>query len=433
MERLSVLKDNSLVPRSGDIDKLVRSLGVDCHEFNIEEYWSVVDRLARMPGADYVRLDFGIPGLLPSVIARDTHSKLLGEGTVSAQYPPHAGLPHLNSVLSRFMARQLAVSVAPADVFVTCGATQALFVAQAVAARLMPSARSVAFLTPNYPPMRAQARFLGMNIVSIDVDGKRGDALIEAIREAFESGEVAALCWASPSNPGWMIPTEYELASIADLCRTHGVIPIEDLTYLGMAAPGGGGLPSIAHHTDEYFLVLSSSKMLSYAGERVGFLIGSPSLLARGSPGLETAFAADSVRRACGSFIFNLTAGAPHSAQYAVASVLDAVNKGQYPLAEALSVYKRRARRLNALLEKNGFYTLYTPQDDGTGDGFYVNFGYPGLSELTLLKALLRVGVAVLPLSIFGSARTDGVRACVGRLEEEMIPVLETRLAGFGG
>ncbi len=433
MEWISTLEDTPRIRTGQDIDKLIRSFGAQSGDFNIEEYWSVVDQLARIPGAGYIRLDFGIPGLVPCDVARKTHGRLLAEGTVCAQYPPHAGLPHLIRVFSQFMAQQLAVSVPPGNVFVTCGATQALFVAQAVAARLTATRRSVAFLTPNYPPMRAQARFLGMDVVSVDVDGKRGEALIRAVRGALESGDVAALCWASPSNPGWMVLTEDELAAIAELCAAHGVVPIEDLTYLGMVGRADDPLPTIARHADEYFLVLSSSKMLSYAGERVGFLVGSPRLLARTSFCLDAAFATTSVRRACSSLIFNLTAGAPHSAQYAVASVLDAVNKGRYPLAEALAVYRHRARRLNGILKKNGFYTLYTADEEEATNGFYVNFGYPGLSEMTLMKALLRVGVAVLPLSIFGSVRTDGVRACVGRLEESMMPELEARLTGFGG
>jgi hypothetical protein len=60
-----------------------------------------------------------------------------------------------------------------------------------------------------------------------------------------------------------------------------------------------------------------------------------------------------------------------------------------------------------------------------------VCFGYPNLTGNELLRRLLVYGVTVLPLNLFGSTRTDGVRACVGRLDEKSMVLLGKRLTGF--
>ena len=433
----AVLSENAHWERydSMAMDRVLGSTGLDMGQFNIEEYWEAMNLLEASSGLQCIRMDFGVPGLAPRAEGLVAQQTALFDGKTPVHYPPSTGLPRLNASMARFVSNQLDVDIDPNDVFVTCGATQALFVAQAIAGRLKPNAEAIAFLTPNYPPMTAQARFLDKEVLSIEVDARREDELLQAIRDTFESRNVAALCWASPSNPGWMVLTDRELKGVADLCREFGVIPIEDLTYLGMVNSVDtipqGRLPSIARYSDDYCLVLSASKMLSYAGERVGFLVPSANLLKKESRHLEGAFGAASVRRAVGSFIFNTTAGAPHTAQYAVASVMEAINRGELDLHEYLGGYIRRAQQLAVILQEHGFYVIQSSEQTTQQYGFYVSFGFPGLNELELLKKLLSIGVSVLPLSIFGSERRDGVRACVGRLDDDKLPLLNQRLRYF--
>lgn len=430
----SVLPD----PNSPSVEEIYHSIGSQTGEFNIEEYWSAVNQLERVLGIDYVRMDFGVPGLLPAEACLTKHVAVVGQGELPQQYPPYAGVLKLRTAMASFVSNRLRIGCPADGVFVTCGGTHALFVAQAVAAKLQAPAKRIVFLSPTYPPMISQARFLGLEIITIEIDGKRGRALVSAVREVFEQGGVAAFCWASPNNPTWTVLTHDELEQLAVLCKEHSVIPIEDLTYLGMIDPQSAalsrGFPSIAQFADDYFLVLSASKMLSYAGERIGFLAASSTLLNRESAGVEEAFGVGLVKRACGSFIFNLTAGAPHSSQYGVADALNDINNGTTDLERTLSVYVERARIVKRLLEENGFYFIYSSNDADELDGFYICFGYPGMSGVDLLKELLFVGITVLPLSVFGSDRTDGVRACVGRLSDEKLILLASRLKQlFGG
>ncbi|PPC91933.1 MAG: hypothetical protein CTY34_01890 [Methylobacter sp.] len=434
---LALSSQTNKLPSIDYVEKLFDSIVSANGGFNIEGFWSAIDEMERILGIPYVRLDFGVPGLTPSDICLSKHSDALLKGDIPHHYPPYSGLPKLCCEVSVFIQNRLGIACRGEDVFVTCGGTQALFTAQAIGAHLVENKHRILFLTPTYPPMMSQARFLGLQVDTLELDDLRGERLISKIHENFMQGDVAAICWASPNNPTWSVLDAYELENLAKLCRSYGVLPIEDLTYLGMSGAESNNdsihFPSIAQYSDEYFLVLSTSKMLSYAGERIGFLIGSPALLNRKSSNLEQAMSTGIVRRACSSFIFNLTAGAPHSAQYGVAEAFAAINNGMTNLDQSLSVYSRRSEFLKSLLDQNGFYPVYDHEFNQNANGFYVCFGYPGLSGLELLKRLLSIGVAVLPLTVFSSLRNDGVRACVGRLDEQKINLLAKRLGRFSG
>lgn len=417
------------------LQAVVSEYGLGHAEFNIEEFWQAVDHFEKAIGIRYVRMDFGVPGISAPEICLASHRTALHSSSISRSYPPFSGTTALREEVAEFVSKRISFKIRSNDVYVTCGGTQALFVAQAIAAKMMQNAKSVVFLAPVYPPMASQARFLGMEPLLIEIDGKRGNELISEIEIAFRRGDVAAICWASPNNPSWTVLEHEELREIAALCDRHQVIAIEDMTYLGMIdllnPVMSKGMPSIACYTNKYFLVFSSSKMLSYAGERVGFLLGAPALLDQSVKNLKPSFGVESVRRACGSLIFNMTAGAPHSAQHAIADVLNAINTGEINLEAALSVYARRAKELKALLIQNGFYLIYEHNSPTSLDGFYVCFGYPGMTGIELVWELLYQGITVLPLSVFGSDRRDGVRACIGRTDEEQFNLVRDRLALF--
>lgn len=416
------------------MNDILESLGFASDDFNIEEYWQAVDNLEKTLNLDYVRMDFGMPGLSPQHIAVNEHIRAIRSADIVRSYPPAPGLPQLRQQFAHFLGCMLRKPISGENVFVTCGGTQALFVAQAVVARIQAPRNKMVFLTPAYPPMISQARLVGLEPVCIEIGIADTKPLAIRLAEVLAQNDVAAICWASPNNPSWAILDQGELIAIAQLCHDFDVIAIEDLTYLGMvdcsSAPMQFGMPSISAYVNRYFLVASASKMFSYAGERIGFLLGSPELLEHRNSQLETMFETDSVRRACVSTIFNSTAGAPHSAQYAMTALLRSVNSQETDIQERLSVYASRAATLKAMLLRHGFNLIYH-DDCPSANGFYVCFSYPGLSGLELTKEFLYCGIAVLPLSIFGSQLLNGVRACVGRIDAAQFDWLEQRLSQF--
>jgi aspartate/methionine/tyrosine aminotransferase len=417
------------------VDESLLRAGVDLTRCGLEELWASIDLLERELGVKFLRMDFGVPGLRPSSLALTAQTAALTGSVIPSQYPPSDGIPQLKGAASRFLNRFLAVEAPPECVLPTCGATQGAFIAQAIATRRYENMNETLFLEPGYPPMKAQARFLGIKSIGIDLYDHRGDQLIDAIESTVrEKGSIGAISWSSPNNPTWNVLTEEELRGIARICDGWDIIAIEDAAYFGMVtrAEADRSSKTVAQFTDNYFLLLSASKMLSYAGERIGLLATSQRMMRRRYDYLEPAFGTKEVGAALKRTIFNLTAGAPHSAQYAVAALLDAINAGEYDLERGLAAYSQRAKQIKGVLIDNGFYLIYESAERSTsGDGFYLTFGYPGFDAMRLLKELLYYGVTALPLQLFGSSRSDGLRGCVALIDQQNLRVLEERITRF--
>jgi hypothetical protein len=130
--------------------------------------------------------------------------------------------------------------------------------------------------------------------------------------------------------------------------------------------------------------------------------------------------------------IYALSAGTSHSAQYALAAMLKAVNEGSYNFIEVVREYGEKAKIMKKLFTDNGFHIVYD-QDEGVpiADGFYFTFAYPGFTGEKLLEELLYYGISAIALSITGSERKEGIRACVSLVRREQFPTLEFRLKKF--
>jgi hypothetical protein len=84
------------------------------------------------------------------------------------------------------------------------------------------------------------------------------------------------------------------------------------------------------------------------------------------------------------------------------------------------------------LFIKNGFNIVYDRDiDKPLADGFYFTISYPGFSGGKLLQELLSYGMGAITLSITGSGREEGLRACVSQVRRQQMPLLEERLKLF--
>ncbi|MFR9651238.1 MAG: pyridoxal phosphate-dependent aminotransferase, partial [Rikenellaceae bacterium] len=93
--------------------------------------------------------------------------------------------------------------------------------------------------------------------------------------------------------------------------------------------------------------------------------------------------------------------------------------------------YGRRANRMKEILYKHGFNVVYDKDiDREIGDGFFFTIGYKQMSCAELVSEFVHYGVSSISLSTTGSCR-DGVRACTSRMTDEMLDILDVRLALF--
>jgi aspartate/methionine/tyrosine aminotransferase len=190
---------------------------------------------------------------------------------------------------------------------------------------------------------------------------------------------------------------------------------------------------TVAKYTDNYLLLISSSKAFSYAGQRIGMIVIAPALFDRKYPDLKRYYTSDKFGHAMiYGALYALSAGATHTAQYALAAIFKAVNDGSYNYISEVREYGEKARIMKTLFQKYGFKIVYDKDMDvPIADGFYFTLSYPGFDGFQLVQELLYYGVSAISLEITGSSRKEGLRACVSQVRRDQFPVLEERLKIF--
>jgi aspartate/methionine/tyrosine aminotransferase len=406
---------------------------------SIRELNRLVGEIEEESGQRFIRMEMGIPGMAPPEIAVDGEISALKKG-VGAIYPPFDGIAYLKYEISRFIGKFLDTHVQPAHCLPTVGSMQGCFLSMMMAGRRIKDRNAILFIDPGFPVNKKQAQVLGLPRESFDVYDFRGDRLRDKLESHLSSGRIGALMYSNPNNPSWICFTEKELGIIGELCTRYDVIALEDLAYFGMdfrqdySRPGEPPfIPTVARYTDNYILLVSSSKSFSMAGQRIGMTAISDRLFESTGSGLTQWFGTDRFGYA---YIFggmySLSSGVCHSTQYGLAKLLEAVNDGRYNFVEAVREYGERARTMKRLFTENGFSLVYDmDEDQPLADGFYFTVAYPGYSGVQLVEALLYYGISAISLETTGSTRTEGIRACVSLTGKDRFGELEDRLKRF--
>lgn len=405
----------------------------------IADVLGVAVALETKTGIPFIRMDQGIPGLPAAKIGVEAEKRALDEG-VANKYPPAAGLPALKNAASRFVKAYLDVDISPRSCIPGTGSASISFAAFAITTQLAPEKDTILFIDPGFPVQKAQLCILGIKHRSFDVQAYRGEALRGKLEEYLSTGRIAALIYSNPNNPAWISLNEDELRIIGGLADKYGVIVLEDLAYLCMDSREDFGRPfsapyppTVVRYTDNYILMLSASKMFSYAGQRLGLACISDTLAARRFPALASRYSDSGIfaQTYAGSILYTISAGTAFSTQYAVAAMMDAACDGKYDFVSDNREYARRAERMKAAFVKNGFHIVYD-EDCGRpiGDGFFFSVGYGKMTGAALMEELLYYGISSISLSTTGSDY-EGVRACVSKMTPGMFPLLEERLGAF--
>ena len=410
----------------------------DITRLSIREVGKLVQQIEEQSGQEFIHMEMGVPGLPASEIALNAEKEALDNGLASI-YPSIEGIPFAKTEIARFAKLFMNVEVSPACCVPTVGAMQGSFAALLSVARTNPEKPYTLFIDPGFPVQKSQLQLLGLPFKSFDILNFRGDKLRDKLESYLKEGDICSICYSSPNNPSWICFSESELQTIGELATHYDVIVIEDLAYFGMdfrqhyGTPGTPPYqPTVARYTDQYILLLSASKIFSYAGQRIGMMMISESLRVRKYSNLKNYFNSDLL----GHFIsygvlYATTAGTSHSAQYALASMLKAVNDGEIDFALALHPYGEKAKRMKALFLKYGFYIVYTDEDCDLADGFYFTIAYPEMNSAELMKQFLYYGISAISLAITGSDDPNGLRACVSFVRLDQMEELEERLKAF--
>lgn len=431
---------NTLPFSQEQLAEALQEVGIkDMAGASIRETVAVIRYLEGKTGEKFLRMDMGIPGLKTPKIGTDAEIAALKESK-SAVYGQIDGIPELKHEVSRFVKNFMDVDAPGKNCIITAGSMMGSMITFLVAARRDESRQGVLFIDPGFPVQKKQAEVLGLPIFSFDIYNYRGKNLEAKLEEICAKNGISVIVYSNPNNPTWICLNDEELQAIANVVNRHDIVVAEDLAYFGMdfrhdySKPGEPPYqPTIAKYTDNYLLLISSSKVFSFAGQRVGALVVSEGLYHREYPHLlnwgdnsklGTALVMDG--------IYVVSAGTSHTGQYGLAGMLKAANDGDFNFLEPVREYAFRAHEMKKLFLANGFKILYDKDGDvDLADGFYFTVTYPGMSDDEISSKLIRSGLGTISLSITGSKADPGVRISVSMVDKEQFGTLEERLKIF--
>ena len=413
----------------------VASRVADLSQATIGEVLLVAQYLERKTGIPFIRMDQGSPGLPANRYGVEAEKEALERG-VGSQYPPADGVPELKKAASRFIKAFIDIDINPLGCIPTTGSVAGSFGAFIACTQRIPGKDKVLFIDPGFPIQKSQLR--GWR--EFDIYPYRGEGLRAKLEEELAAGDIAAIVYSNPNNPAWICLEESELQVIGELATKYDAIVMEDLAYFCMDYRRELGkpfeppfVPSVARYTDNYILMLSSSKIFSYAGQRMALIGIGDKLFTRHYPALAERYHDAGIfgQTLTASILYMITSGCTASTQYAYARMLELSCDGVIDFVEDTREYERRAARMKDIFCRNGFHVVYDRDvTRPVGDGFFFTLGYEGLTGGELLRELLYYGVSCISLSTTGSLQ-NGVRGCTSRMRDELYPVLEERMKAF--
>ena len=422
------------------VGKAVKDLKIaNLSQATIGEILLVAQYLEKETGIPFIRMDQGSPGLPVNREGVKAEIEALESG-IGSQYPAAAGIPELKSAASEFIKAFMDLEISPRSCVPTVGSVMGSFSSFIACTQRTPGKDKILFIDPGFPIQKVQLKIIGVQWREFDIYSYRGEALREKLEGELSQGDIAAIVYSNPNNPAWICLEESELAIIGELATKYDAIVLEDLAYFCMDYRKDMGHPyeppyppTVARYTDNYILMLSASKIFSYAGQRIAITCISDKLFERQFPALAQRYNDSGVfgQTLIASIMYMITSGCTYSTQYAYAAMLKGATEGKINFVEDTREYAVRASRMKKIFKENGFHIIYDRDvTQEVGDGFFFTLGYGKMSGGELLKELLYYGVSSISLSTTGSGQ-QGIRACTSRMKEELYPVLEERMKAF--
>ena len=421
------------------IHSKIKECGIDVvGKASIREMVKLVSLVEAASGVKFIRMEMGVPGLKSSEIGVQAEIEALQKG-VSSVYPPMEGIPALKQETARFLKLFADADFSPQGCLPAVGSMQASMAVIMVANRCSAEKDTTLFIDPGFPVQKLQVKSLGLKLQSFDIYNYRGEKLRDKLESYLQQGNISSILYSNPNNPSWVCLTDKELQCIGDLANKYNVVIIEDLAYFAMdfrvkvGIPGEPPFqPTVRKYTDNCIILVSGSKVFSYAGQRLGMMAITDKLFRSHHQNLKQFFGTDEFGHSIiYGALYALSAGTAHSAQHAMAAMFKAASDGRFKFVEDIQEYEKRAHLMKKLFTDNGFYIVYDKDEDKPlGDGFYFTVNYPGFTGAKLLEELLYYGISAVTLDITGSEH-EGLRACVSQFKADQADELEKRLKLF--
>ncbi|HEY3687826.1 MAG TPA: aminotransferase class I/II-fold pyridoxal phosphate-dependent enzyme [Streptosporangiaceae bacterium] len=371
------------VPRSG-----IRSFG---------------DRAEGIAGPEpVIRLELGDPDFTTPAHISDAAARAVREGHTG--YAKSSGVAELKGALADKLRARNGVAVAPEQVVITNGGTQALYLA--LLATLTPG-DEVLVPDPGFPGYRTMAAAAGGVPVPYRLDPGDGFVPDAGAVAALVTDRTRVLLINSPGNPTGAVFPAAALQALLDLAEERDLWVVSDEVYDEMTF-GRGHVSALAlDHRDRVMSVFSFSKTYAMTGWRLGYL-AAPAAAAATLPNLVLATVS------CVATPTQLAG-------------VTAVSGPQDAVAEMRAAYRARRDMAVPVLRAAGV-PVHVPEG-----AFYlwIDVSGSGMSDMEFAGRLLEEHrVAVAPGTAFGDAGAGFVRVSLATAAGPLRTGV-TRLAGL--
>ena len=225
---------------------------------------------AKEQGKKIYHLNIGQPDLpTPKAYYEAVHSF----EAKTLEYEASPGMPVMIDAVRNYY-KQLGVDLAPEDVFITTGGSEALLF---TCLSIMDPYTEVIIPEPYYPNYTTFVHAAGGVIRALPTNPWEGYRYAKRERiESLITKNTRAIMITNPGNPTGVVLDQQEMRMIADIAKKHNLFLICDEVYREFCYDDKFGVPTMAHFRDidENLVIIDSvSKRFSACGARVGCVV----------------------------------------------------------------------------------------------------------------------------------------------------------------
>ena len=225
---------------------------------------------AKAQGKKIYHLNIGQPDLpTPKAYYEAVHSF----EAKTLEYEASPGMPVMINAVRKYY-KELGVDLAPEDVFITTGGSEALLF---TCLSIMDPYTEVIIPEPYYPNYTTFVHAAGGVIRALPTNPWEGYRYAKRERiESLITKNTRAIMITNPGNPTGVVLDEQEMRMIADIAKKHDLFLICDEVYREFCYDDKFGVPTMARFNDiddNLVIIDSVSKRFSACGARVGCVV----------------------------------------------------------------------------------------------------------------------------------------------------------------
>lgn len=235
-------------------------------------------KMERQSGRPIMDLSIGSPDFPPSRLYIQKLKEYI-DTPGSHLYPGYGAIPEFTDGLVHWYKERFGVALADTELFPLLGAKDGV---SHMAMALADEGEEVLVPDPGYPAFSGPALMMGVSVVTYDLPEEHNFKLsIDEIEKKIT--EKTRMVWVNfPGNPTGQVASNEDLVGLVALCKRRKIWLIYDnayaeMTYNGYTSPS---ILEIAGAKDIAVEIGSFSKMYSFAGFRMGWIVGNRQVVA---------------------------------------------------------------------------------------------------------------------------------------------------------